>query len=98
MDELRPKTIPYHDLLRILDPFNLTDPTIAPSRYSDKAIACDLIIIPTPYNPLSFYQKEFDKESDFSRVDSFNQLLRRLTLVVHMNDDIFFQSRRTSGL
>lgn len=88
MDELRPKTIPYHDLLRILDPFNLTDPTMAPSRYSDKAIACDLIIITTPYNPLSFYQKEFDKESDFSRVDSFNQLLRRLTLVVYMNDDI----------
>lgn len=87
MDELRPKTIPYHDLLRILDPFSLTDPTMAPSRYTDKAIACDLIIITMPFDPLSFYQKEFGSELDVSRVDSFDQLLRRLTLIMYMNDD-----------
>ena len=88
MDELRPKTIPYHDLLRILDPFSLTDPTMAPSRYTDKAIACDLIIITTPFDPLSFYQKEFGSEPGVSRVDSFDQLLRRLTLVMYMTDDV----------
>ena len=91
MDELRPKTIPYHDLLRILDPFSLTDPTMAPSRYSDKAIACDLIIITTPYSPRSFYEHEFGEvfgQSERSKIDSFDQLLRRLTLVMYMNDEI----------
>ena len=94
MDELRPKTIPYYDLLRILDPFSLTDPTMAPSWYTDKAIACDLIIITTPFDPLSFYQKEFASESGVSRVDSFNQLLRRLTLVMYIHTRISPDTQR----
>lgn len=87
-DELRPKTMPYHDLLRMTDPYGIIDEVMAPARYADKSIACDLIIITTPFDLLSFYRKEFDKESDFSRVDSFSQLLRRLALVVYMNDDV----------
>ena len=90
MDELRPKTIPYHDLLRILDPFSLTDPTMAPSRYNDKAIACDLIIITTPYSPSSFYEHEFGEvfgQSERSKIDSFDQLWRRISLTIHMEQD-----------
>ncbi len=95
IDELRPKTIPYHDLLRILDPFSLTDPTMAPSRYNDKAIACDLIIITTPYSPSSFYEHEFGEvfgQSERSKIDSFDQLWRRISLVIRMEQD-FMETR-----
>lgn len=54
LDELRPETIPYHDLLRITDPFGVVDEVMAPSRYVDKALACDLIIVTTPYSPYQF--------------------------------------------
>lgn len=85
MDELRPKTIPYHDLLRILDPFALTDPTMAPSRYADKSLACDLVIITTPYSPYEFYQ-ELGAEVN-GEIDCFDQLWRRISLVIRMEQD-----------
>lgn len=85
MDELRPKTIPYHDLLRILDPFSLTDPTMAPSRYADKSLACDLVIITTPYSPYEFYQ-ELGAEVN-GEIDCFDQLWRRISLVIRMEQD-----------
>lgn len=85
MDELRPKTIPYHDLLRILDPFALTDPTMAPSRYADKSLACDLVIITTPYSPYEFHQ-ELGAEVN-GEIDCFDQLWRRISLVIRMEQD-----------
>ena len=91
LDELRPKDIEYHDLLRILDPFG--QEKSAPSRYHDKELACDLIIITTPFNPLKFYYEIFGDPRYLSswarqaqKTDSFGQLLRRITLIIEMSD------------
>lgn len=84
LDELRPNIIPYQDLLRITDPFGIDSQVMAPSRYSDKALACDIIIITTPYDPYKFYCKLFCGSEE--QTDSFFQLLRRISLVVEMDE------------
>lgn len=84
LDELRPQSIPYPDLLRILDPFGIDSQVYAPSRYYDKALAAELIIITTPYNPLHFYYEVFGYKPDL--IDSFQQLHRRITLTINMTD------------
>ncbi len=84
LDELRPDTIEYQDLLRILDPFGLVDGIMAPSRYVDKALAADLIIITTPFSPMEFYRKKFPEK--VNQTDSFAQLQRRISLPIHMQE------------
>lgn len=84
LDELRAQSIPYHDLLRILDPFGIDSQVFAPSRYYDKALAADLIIITTPYDPLQFYNEVFGYKVGL--IDSFEQLNRRITLTINMTD------------
>ena len=84
LDELRPRTIEYHDLLRILDPFGMDEQVMSPSRYADKPLVCDLIIVTCPYNPLSFYYEVFGGRDN--PIDSFEQLNRRITLIVHMTE------------
>lgn len=93
LDELRPQSVPYHDLLRILDPFGIDSQVYAPSRYSDKALAADLIIITSPYNPQQFYYEVFGHKTldafgnrTTNQIDSFEQLKRRITLVINMTD------------
>lgn len=93
LDELRPQSVPYHDLLRILDPFGIDSQVYAPSRYSDKALAADLIIITSPYNPQQFYYEVFGYKTldafgnrTTNQIDSFEQLKRRITLVINMTD------------
>lgn len=79
LDELRPRVIEYCDLLRITDPYGIENQVMAPARYNDKALACDLIIITSPYNPYQFYENsKVDKE------DNFGQLERRIALTIHM--------------
>ncbi len=89
LDELRPKVIPYSDLLRITDPYG--EQVMAPSRYSDKALACDIIIITSPYDPLGFYWIALDIGKKFSRadnrVDGVDQLIRRLELIVKIDHE-----------
>ena len=86
LDELRPKYIPYPDLLRILDPFNVE--ANAPSRYHDKSLAADLIIITTVYSPCEFYKKIFSNENRLisDNIDSFYQLDRRISLNIYMDN------------
>ena len=87
LDELRPKTIQYEDLLRILDPYSITDGVMAPSRYSDKALACDLIIITSPYSPKRSYDAVFPPNPyDVGYIDGFDQLDRRVDLTMEMTD------------
>lgn len=92
LDELRPNVIPYADLLRITDPFGVDSQVMAPSRYNDKALACDLIIITTPYNPYQFYYEIFGKQINpacpTNNTDSFAQLARRLSLIIEMTDSL----------
>lgn len=82
LDELRPGSVPYQDLLRMTDPHGIENGTMAPSRYYDKAMACDLIIVTSPYNPREFYVKMFGE--DWRNIDKFGQLERRIALTVKM--------------
>lgn len=87
LDELRPSSIPYADLLRVTDPYAIEHEVMAPARYADKAIAADLIIVTTPYNPMEFYREQV-RGATVGRpnddIDGFGQLERRLSLVVEM--------------
>lgn len=84
LDELRAQSIPYNDLLRILDPFGIDSQVFAPSRYFDKALAAEMIIITTPYDPLQFYYEVFSYKFDL--IDNFEQLYRRISLTINMTD------------
>ncbi|HFE9852708.1 TPA: Rep family protein [Enterococcus faecalis] len=86
LDELRPSTFPYNDLLKLLDPFNTR--SNAPSRYFDKLLTADLIIITSPYSPKEFYQRIMKSDKHFDeRIDSYYQLARRLGLVMFVTKD-----------
>ncbi|MGM0122901.1 hypothetical protein IGI37_000267 [Enterococcus sp. AZ194] len=86
LDELRPSTFPYNDLLKLLDPFNAY--SNAPSRYFDKVLTADLIIITSPYSPKEFYQRIIKSDKYFDeRIDSYYQLARRLGLVILLTKD-----------
>lgn len=91
LDDFRPNTggITYSDLLRILDPYNINENTMAPSRYSDKPLALDLIIITCPYSPKVFYDYLFPESTFFQKqsLDSFAQLRRRIALVMEINSN-----------
>lgn len=84
LDDLRPnKKVTYSDLLRLLDPYSIAPN--APSRYHDKAILADMIIITTPLDPYEFYQKLARLYEMTVYQDSFQQLARRLTKVLHVS-------------
>ncbi len=95
LDELRPRAIPYQDLLRITDPYG--EQVMAPSRYSDKALACDVIIITSPYDPLKFYWDALcirkGCERTASQVDSIDQLVRRLALIIKIDHE-YIEARK----
>ncbi len=82
LDEFRADMMKYPDLLRILDPFG--SQVMAPSRYNDKPLACDLILITSPYNPVEFYRQLFSR-APANFVDSLEQLLRRISLTIEMD-------------
>lgn len=94
IDELRPNAIPYQDLLRIMDPYG--EQVMAPSRYVDKALACDVIIVTTPYDPSAFYLANFSHEMP----DGVDQLIRRITLCIRMTQEHIerIQLRETSDV
>ena len=48
---------------------------MAPARYSDKSLACDLIIITTPFNPVDFYDEIFD---DIKKIPMNRQQRRKM--------------------
>lgn len=85
LDELRPGVITYADLLRITDPHGIDNQVMAPCRYNDKALACDLIIITTPYMPVEFYNALFpSKITSSNHIDSLDQLVRRISVTIEM--------------
>lgn len=87
LDELRENSIRYDDLLKILDPFSVySGGSMAPSRYQDKALAADTFIITTPFDPYQYYKRAVADE-EAQKIDKFDQLLRRLTLILFMDDD-----------
>lgn len=101
LDELRPNTIPYQDFLRITDPYGMVEThTAAPSRYYDKALAANTIIITTPYMPYAFYQEMFDSPAK-RRNDPFAQFERRISMTIECTEDLIcevdFHSVGNSG-
>lgn len=84
LDELRPGVMTYADLLRITDPHGIDNQVMAPARYSDKALACDLIIITTPFMPTEFYSLLFPATFRSNCEDSILQLVRRLSVTIEM--------------
>lgn len=93
-DEFRPKSMEYEDLLRITDPYAVSP--MAPSRYHDKYLACDLFIITSPYTPYSYYKEKVPKDDGlFNRVnvDRFDQLQRRITLTLYMDNNYIYLAR-----
>ena len=96
LDELRPKSIGYADLLRITDPHALEHEVMAPACYFDKALAAGLIIVTGPYGPLHFYSEQVgDMRTlrSYDTVDGFGQFERRLGLVVEMRQQEICESR-----
>lgn len=80
LDELRPKTFEYDDLLKMLDPYNFD--CSVPSRYFDKYLTAKIIIITSPYNPRDFYNSY-----DNAKIDNFEQLHRRIDDVLFVDKD-----------
>ncbi len=61
----------------------------AKDKKYNKALACDTIIITTPYNPATFYWAAFDGKMNnlATRIDSFDQLRRRISLTICMDNE-----------
>lgn len=86
LDELRPSIFQYSDLLKMLDPFN--DDVMGASRYFDKPLTANILIITSPYKPRDFYMKIIEGNKKFdSSTDSFKQLARRINLVLQLDKD-----------
>ena len=88
IDEMRAETLSYRELLRLTDPFGMYGGMVnAPSRYSDKSLACDLIIVTSPYRSNGYYHSIFDgMPRNRQEIDSYQQLARRITLWLEMNE------------
>lgn len=76
LNDLRPNDFNYSDLLRILDPYQ--HDKAAPSRYRDKRLNAEQIIITTPYSPKKFYDHTIISDRT---VDTIGQLLRRIDAI-----------------
>lgn len=88
LDELRPQTFRYDDLLKLLDPYNFE--VLVPSRYYDKALTAKYLFITSPYSPLELYQEAFNGRD---RTDSFEQLNRRLDTILEVTAETIFPMR-----
>ena len=84
IDELRPDTFRYEDLLKIIDPYNFD--VFLPSRYVDKALTAETLFITSPYSPKELYDNILHLKS----IDSFEQLNRRLSTVILVEADKFY--------
>ncbi|MDM8284882.1 Rep family protein [Ligilactobacillus salivarius] len=75
IDELRPETVKYPDLLQILDPMNFEK--VAVARYHNPHIMAKIIFVCTIYDPYQFYRHmpRLDRN-----IDTFDQLSRRIGL------------------
>lgn len=84
LDELRPESIPFSELLAMFNPFSRGKVT-ASSRYHNKPLACRTFFVTTPYNPLEFcYAYHLDQS------DSIYQLCRRLASVLMFDEEYIY--------
>ena len=90
-DEFRPKSMEYEDLLRIIDPYSVAP--MAPARYHDKYLACDLFIFTSPYSPSGYYDEKFPAWWEENTVDSFEQLRRRISLALYLDEEYIYLAK-----
>ena len=87
LDEFRATVdIAYSDLLKMFDPYSIANEVMAPARYNDRALACDLFIVTSPYSPAEYYDELVYRRVVRKDIDRFDQLLRRISIVVEMTD------------
>lgn len=84
LDELRPNSIPYSEILAMFDPFSGGKIRMS-SRYYNKALSCHTFFITTPYSPQEFYDVSVPYVE--REIDKPEQFFRRLTSVLHMTLD-----------
>lgn len=84
LDELRPHQFDYSDLLKMFDPYNVK--AMASSRYFDKPLLANVYIVTSPYSPFNFFL-ELTKKKKSGHIDSWGQLMRRLSLVMEVTKE-----------
>lgn len=85
LDELRPASIPYSELLAMFNPFS-RGKVIASSRYFNKALACRTFYVTTPFDPVTFYLNY-----NLNIHDTGFQLFRRLSSVLFFEQEHIYR-------
>lgn len=80
LDDIRPSCLGLSDLLKLLDPFTATS---VKSRYKNKYLNCELIIITSVLPLEEFYHNVFESENE-----PINQLKRRCKVYINMSADL----------
>lgn len=85
LDDIRPSSLGLSDLLKMLDPHTASS---VKSRYKNKYLSCELIIITTILDINVFYQNVFSEQKEPS-----TQLKRRCSLYIEMFEDTILISK-----
>ena len=85
LDEIRPNSMSLVSFLRLTDPHNIS---ASRSRYHNKVLFCDLIIITTPMDIDTFFSKML-KDDD----ESIIQMKRRCSIYIHMTPSHIYVSQ-----
>lgn len=80
LDDIRPSCLGLSDLLKLLDPFTASS---IKSRYKNKYLNCELIIITTVLPLEEFYRNVFENENE-----PINQLKRRCKVYINVSADL----------
>lgn len=80
LDDIRPSSLGLSDLLKMLDPYTASS---VKSRYKNKYLNCELIIVTTILDIDNFYQNVFSEQKE-----PVTQLKRRFKLYIRIFKDI----------
>ncbi|MGX5377779.1 Rep family protein [Ligilactobacillus sp. LYQ135] len=80
IDDFRVSVMDYNELLKMLDPYKVE--VSVSSRYHNKELQGELYIVTCPYNPVEFY-----KQMGLCGEDTYDQLARRINMIVHFEKD-----------
>lgn len=80
LDDLRPSSLGLSDLLKLLDNWNTCS---VKSRYKNKYVNCELVIITTVLNIETFYENVFSEQKE-----PINQLKRRCGIYIRMDKEV----------
>lgn len=84
-DFRRSSMLSYSDLLKVADPHN--NGFRAPSRYHNKRLLLDSLIITSPYAPWEYY----NSLPVNTKIDQYGQLARRISIVIKMSEQEIYE-------